>query len=75
MATASDGDLATRTRFLRITPATSEQLRGFWPKVEAELPSILDGFYQHVMAEPHLRAMVETRLPHQKQSQTSHLQR
>jgi hypothetical protein len=43
---------------MRITPETMEVMRAFWKFVEPNLPSILDEFYQHVAAEPHLRAMV-----------------
>jgi hypothetical protein len=53
-----DGDLITRTRFMRITPATTEVLRAFWKVVEPNLAAILDGFYQHVASEPHLRQLV-----------------
>jgi hypothetical protein len=44
MADVNDGDLAVRTRFMRITPATGEVLRAFWKIVEPALPAILDGF-------------------------------
>jgi ABC-type transporter Mla subunit MlaD len=75
MAGISDGDLAARTRFMRITPATGEVLRSFWKVVGPALPGILEGFYQQVTLEPHLRSLVGDKIPHLKQAQTKHWQR
>ena len=48
---------------------------GFWKVVEPSLPTILDGFYQHVTSEPHLRIMVGDDVPKLKRAQTAHWQR
>ena len=72
MATVDDGDLVTRTRFMRILPGTTEVLREFWKIVEPELPVILEGFYRHVASEPHLKALVGDKIPQLKQAQTAH---
>jgi methyl-accepting chemotaxis protein len=75
MDLASDGDLVTRTRFMRISPATTAVLEAFWKVVEPKLPAILEGFYQHVASEPHLREMVGQDIPRLKRAQTTHWQR
>jgi uncharacterized protein YoxC len=76
MAMLNDGgDLVARMRFMRITPATSEALRDFWKVAEPSLPAILDGFYQHVTAEPQLRQLVGDNAARLKRAQTSHWQR
>ncbi len=71
----SDGDLAVRTQFMRITPATGEVLRVFWQVVEPALPAILEAFYQHVTSEPHLRSLIGEKIPNLKRAQTKHWQR
>jgi uncharacterized protein YoxC len=76
MALADDDrDLVARTRFMRITPAATEVLQAFWKVVEPNLPSIFDGFYQHVGSEPRLRAMVGDDTARLKRAQTNHWQR
>ncbi len=75
MTDVNGGDLTARTRFMRITPASGEVLREFWKIVEPALPAILDGFYQHVTSEPHLRSLIGDKIPHLKQAQTRHWQR
>jgi ABC-type transporter Mla subunit MlaD len=75
MATVSDGDLTTRMRFMRITPASTEVLRAFWQIVEPKLPAILDGFYQHVTSEPQLRKLVGDDIPRLERAQTAHWRR
>jgi hypothetical protein len=60
---------------MRITPATTEVLRAFWKVVEPNLTAILDGFYQHVASEPHLRQLVGDNTARLKRAQTSHWQR
>ena len=75
MAVRADGDLATRVRFLRITPSTTAVLRELWKIVEPKLPAILDEFYEHVTSEPALKAMVGSKVPTLKRAQTEHWHR
>jgi ABC-type transporter Mla subunit MlaD len=72
---ASDGDLATRTRFLGLNADACRLLTEFWPAIERKLPEIIDGFYQHVTSVPHLKQMVGEQIPRLKQTQFSHWQR
>jgi methyl-accepting chemotaxis protein len=75
MAQPNDDDLATRTRFIGLDPAACALLTAFWPAVEPELPSILDGFYQHVMTFPVLKKLLGEQLSRLKQAQTAHWRR
>jgi len=61
-----------RIRFMHITPATGQALRGFWPAVQAALPDILEGFYAQVTAEPALAKLVGTQAERLKGAQTAH---
>lgn len=71
----NSGDLAVRMRFMRITPETAALLREFWTVVEPNLPSVLEGFYQHVASEPRLKELVGASIPRLKLAQTAHWQR
>ena len=51
---ADSQDRETRLRFMRISSATGEALREFWPVVEKQLPRILEDFYKQLTAEPNL---------------------
>jgi archaellum component FlaC len=75
MTPRADGDLATRVRFLRITPSKTAALRELWKLVEPKLPAILDDFYEHVTSEPSLKAMVGNKVPALKRAQTTHWRR
>lgn len=75
MAQPNDEDLATRTRFIGLDPNAGALLTAFWSAVEPELPAILDGFYRHVTAFPHLTQMVGDHVPRLKQAQTAHWRR
>src|SRR5690348_2091179 len=72
MSGDSGGDLGARIRFLRVTPATGENLRAVWKLAERALPAILDDFYRHVSSEPNLRSLLGDKIPHLKQAQTRH---
>ena len=48
MPDINDLDAPTRRAFLEIDEATSQQLKQIWPKLEPELPRILDRFYTHL---------------------------
>lgn len=65
-------DRETRLRFMRIGEATGTTLREFWPAVEKALPTILDGFYRHVTAEPNLAKMLGSQVERLKHVQGSH---
>ncbi len=75
MALPNDDDLATRTRFIGLDPASCALLTAFWPAIEPELPAVLNGFYQHVMTIPSLRKLVGDQLPRLKQAQMAHWRR
>jgi archaellum component FlaC len=75
MALPTDGNLATRLRFLRVTPSTATALRELWNLIEPKLPAILDDFYQHLMSEPNLKAMLADKIPALKRAQTAHWRR
>ena len=70
MSASAQGDLAARTRF-----EACGLIKAFWPAVEAELPTIVDAFYQHVSTVPHLKALVGDQIARSKQAQTTHCQR
>lgn len=57
---------------MRIRERTGANLREFWPTVEKALPAILDGFYQHVTAEPNLAKMLGSQVERLKAVQGSH---
>ena len=59
-------------RFMRIDAKTGELLREFWKVVEPALPTILEGFYQHVTREPQLARMIGSDIPRLKTAQGSH---
>jgi len=75
MTNGTAGDLGARTRFMRITPATTAVLREFWKVVEPNLPAILDGFYHHMTSVPHLKEQIGGSIQRVKRAQTSHWQR
>jgi len=72
--TASDAaqDHEVRMRFMHIDARTGELLREFWKVVEPALPTVLEGFYQHVTREPQLARMIGRDIPRLKAAQGSH---
>jgi len=62
----------TRIRFMRIDARTGELLREFWKIVEPALPTILEGFYNHITREPQLARMIGGDIPRLKAAQGSH---
>jgi len=68
-------DIGARLRFMRIDGATGELLREFWTIVRPELPSILDGFYSHVISEPELARLVGNQTSRLKSAQSAHWER
>ena len=74
MSQSVQGDLGVRTRFIGLDADACALIKAFWPTVEAELPKIVDGFYQHVISVPHLKAMVGDQIPRLKQTQAKHWQ-
>src|SRR5690242_4882189 len=75
MSGSDTGDLAVRTRFVGLNADAGELLRTFWPTLEPALPGIVDLFYQHVTAVPHLKQMVGDQIPRLKQTQMAHWRR
>jgi methyl-accepting chemotaxis protein len=71
----SSQDREIRMRFMRIDSRTGELLREFWKVVEPALPQVLDGFYQHVTAEPQLARLVGNDISRLKAAQGSHWSR
>ena len=65
-------DRETRMRFMGIDARTGELLREFWKVVEPALPTVLEGFYQHLTREPLLARMVGSDIPRLKTAQGSH---
>src|SRR5690349_5418389 len=51
-------DRSDRLAFHQIDDESRSLLRRFWPLVEAQLPTILDGFYAHVAQVPALAGLV-----------------
>ncbi|HUB48990.1 MAG TPA: globin-coupled sensor protein [Acetobacteraceae bacterium] len=75
MASTNEGDLGTRSRFMRIGADDLQLLQRFWQIVEPKLPEILDGFYRHLATEPRLQAMLGDKVSHLKQAQSVHWRR
>jgi methyl-accepting chemotaxis protein len=71
----SSQDREIRMRFMRIDSRTGDLLREFWKVVEPALPQVLDGFYQHVTAEPQLARLVGNDISRLKAAQGSHWSR
>ena len=57
---------------MRIDARTGELLREFWKVVEPSLPTVLEGFYQHISKEPQLTRMIGSEIPRLKAAQGSH---
>lgn len=71
-STDTTQDREIRMRFMRIDAKTGELLREFWKVVEPALPTVLEGFYQHLTREPQLARMVGSDIPRLKAAQGSH---
>ena len=69
---SSNNDRTVRLNFMRIDGQSGALLQEFWKVVQPELPRILDGFYQHLIAVPALQALVGTQTPRLKDAQASH---
>jgi methyl-accepting chemotaxis protein len=70
--TDTSRDREIRMRFMSIDARTGELLREFWKVVEPALPTVLEGFYQHLTREPQLARMVGSDIPRLKAAQGSH---
>ncbi|WP_374373165.1 protoglobin domain-containing protein [Dongia sp.] len=70
---AAQGDgQAQRLRFVEMSDQTTALLRAFWPVVAANLPAILDAFYDHIGAFPELAALIGGHRDRLKSAQTKH---
>ena len=56
----NDLDAQTRRAFLEIDETTSQNLKQIWPKIEPELPRILDRFYAHLGKFEATAALLQT---------------
>ena len=65
-------DRDARLRFMRIDATASAALREFWPTVEKALPTILEGFYAHVLSEPNLAGLIGNQVTRLKAAQGGH---
>jgi methyl-accepting chemotaxis protein len=77
MTSSANGnqDRDNRLRFMEITAESGALLREFWKIVEPALPSILEGFYRHVGAEPQLAQLIGNQSARLKQAQATHWSR
>lgn len=57
---------------MSVTENVRSALREFWPVVEAQLPKILDGFYEHLATVPALSGLVGGQGARLKQAQSAH---
>jgi len=65
-------DREGRLRFMKITDETGVALREFWPFIEKELPTVLNGFYNHLKSEPKLAALIGNQQERLKSAQSTH---
>ncbi|MDD2324942.1 MAG: globin-coupled sensor protein [Alphaproteobacteria bacterium] len=72
MTTPLPSVLTERLRFMQIDAQTGALLHAFWPHVESKIQSILDGFYDHVVAIPALKQMLGQQIPRLKEAQKKH---
>jgi methyl-accepting chemotaxis protein len=76
MAIEQDSDdRSARLAFMQVNDETRGIVRDFWKFVEPALPALLEGFYQHVTAIPHLAKLVGNDIPRLKKAQGTHWQR
>lgn len=64
-----------RLRYARMTHEKLELLQTFWPTVKENIPEILTAFYDHVLSEPALRAIIGTQTDRLKSAQANHWER
>jgi methyl-accepting chemotaxis protein len=74
-STDSIADTRARLDFMRINQNTTKALAGFWPHVQLSLPAILDEFYHHVAAQPHLARLLGNKTDLLKKVQGAHWER
>lgn len=65
-------DREVRLRFMRINADTSQLLREFWPILQPQMQTILDGFYRHALSEPQLAKLIGNEAPRLKKAQEAH---
>ncbi len=75
MESVASNDRDVRLRFMQIDDRAIAVLREVWATIEPELPSVLDGFYNHVGSVEELSKLVGTQTPRLKQAQSAHWQR
>jgi len=65
----------TRLTFLCLDQRSQSALRRFWPIARPALPGILNKFYEHLLHQPKLAALIGKRSDHLKQAQLAHWER
>jgi hypothetical protein len=75
MTTSDSASLAAHLAFHGLDADMLAQLPNVWRDIEGALPSLLDGFYRHLKAVPHLAAMIGDQQPRLVGAQTKHWQR
>ena len=65
-------DRDNRLRFIRLDEPACRSLREFWPVVEKSLPTVLEDFYNHLVKEPNLVALVGSQMSRLKSTQAAH---
>jgi ABC-type transporter Mla subunit MlaD len=67
-------DRERRLQFLMIDQPSRDSVNELLPTIEANLPDILNGFYDHIMEWPELSALIGSRdnIPRLKAAQTEH---
>lgn len=76
MTQMSEQDVAERLRFAGINTEVREAMQAAWPIIEPQLERILADFYDHLMSQPHLAAMIGggDNVARLKAAQTAHWQ-
>ncbi len=68
----ASADREVRLLFHGLDAEAGAALREFWPAVEAALPGLLGGFYQHLRAQPALTSMIGNQVDRLKSAQARH---
>ncbi|MBB3808992.1 globin-coupled sensor protein [Pseudochelatococcus contaminans] len=67
--------ISERLAFAKITEQTKADLRSVWPIIEGHLPGVLQRFYDHIFAYPHLKKMIGPLQDRLSAAQLKHWQR
>lgn len=70
-----DQSLQNRLRFFCIDHETSRELQTIWRAIAADMPKILERFYEHVHQAPHLASLIGTQQERLIAAQSQHWSR